>query len=496
LEWVADTQPRVVCMENAAELASDTYREYVEWWYSQLDALGYEGAIWLLRAQDYGTPQMRARTFVLAWPKGASWGERLRTPPRATHGHPGSEDVSRGRLLPWIRAFDRLNSGCCGGFGLFTCINLGNAFGSCATCVNGRNYEPAPNQTDAEIRVNLNPTNIKTTIKEKHGAPRIRSSPPVPATVEDAWEALHIDEARLGRYLSPTIRGGARASGPPSGLIEPAGATAWGSVDVWDPASVRAYVEQLQRMSIRDAAKLQDVPQWYKFCGSAIAAYRQIGNGIPVNLGRAVARHIVEALRGGTPAFAPEPMAARNHGLFEGLWPTEFVDPCAPYPGVIGWVEGHSEQAFRTLVLDQEARLARPLVDLQVYEQMRDQRQQIEPYVEHWVDIGGGTPEYIHDFDSTDEPPPGFPDLAYFDQWVQGQDLEIYNHYARLYEWSVLTDAIGRVPIHPASPFYEGYGQDRLHPILHQYRRRVIGQKKGARRDLVDLDAILTRLGL
>jgi site-specific DNA-cytosine methylase len=89
-------------------------------------------------------------------------------------------------------------------------------------------------------------------------------------------------------------------------MIEPDGASPWGDVDRYDPKAVKAYMSQLKRMSIRDAAKLQDVPQWYSFVGSPNQTYMQIGNGIPVNLGRAVARRVVEALRASTRSRWPD----------------------------------------------------------------------------------------------------------------------------------------------------------------------------------------------
>ena len=58
----------------------------------------------------------------------------------------------------------------------------------------------------------------------------------------------------------------------------------------------QAQLEELERMSVRDAAKLQDVPQWYGFEGSRAEAFWQIGMGVPVNLGRGVMVHVRRAM--------------------------------------------------------------------------------------------------------------------------------------------------------------------------------------------------------
>jgi site-specific DNA-cytosine methylase len=178
LEWIADAVPRVVVMENSIEITrKKSTVEYFDNWFRQLAHLGYEGTIWGLSSASFGTPQNRERAFVVCWPKGASWGAHLQAPPPPTHADPRSPAVKDGALLPWTRAFDRLNSGCCAGWALTSCVSLGNLEGSCSFCVDGINYEPAPNQSAEEIRADLSAADIAMVAPGTPGSRAFRRCP-------------------------------------------------------------------------------------------------------------------------------------------------------------------------------------------------------------------------------------------------------------------------------------------------------------------------------
>lgn len=463
LEWVADAQPRIVCLENSAQLADDPeYRAYTAWWLKQLRELGYEGTVWRLSAASYGTPQNRLRAWVVAWPSGAPWGQVLRSPPPETYGKPGSEGVRSGRLLPWTRVFDRLNSGCCAGWGLTTCVNLGNVEGSCIFCVDGINYQPAPNTTRDELRVEVTPRRAEAMASKIDGQRfKIEKFRPAVASVASAWRQLRGDERRLTEYLAPTVIK-RFSSGWEHGLLVPEGLGEWGDVDRGDPVAVKAWVSQLRGMGVRDAAKLQDVPQWYQFSGSRSQQLAQIGNGIPVNMGRAVARHLLRAL--GYTVPLPGSMAAGDldtyRGPTSGLWPLDRLDPCAGLTAPLGYVESTPElQRVPYREPTPQQRRQRPNVTRQAFEQQRPFRERVqrrvaaigadetrERHVPRQQRVGywkptpqSGTETYVHDWSwrpsRPRDAPPGFTDLQEFRAWVEGEDERVYEHYAKIYGW-------------------------------------------------------------
>lgn len=90
----------------------------------------------------------------------------------------------------------------------------------------------------------------------------------------------------------------------------------WGGMPVVDPEKPGATVDtkagrasgysqpilmthpEPRRLTPRECARLQSVPDWYFFCGSKSAAYRQIGNGVPVELARRIGAVLIGTDKG------------------------------------------------------------------------------------------------------------------------------------------------------------------------------------------------------
>ena len=58
----------------------------------------------------------------------------------------------------------------------------------------------------------------------------------------------------------------------------------------------RCHPEETRPLTVRESARIQTFPDNWIFAGSKLAAYKQIGNAVPVNLAHAVARRIVAFL--------------------------------------------------------------------------------------------------------------------------------------------------------------------------------------------------------
>jgi len=325
IEWVTHSRPRVVLMENVAGIKEGAHADFFAWWWGELAELGYEGVLWDLDAAAYGTPQPRKRTWFVLWPVGAPWGRVLRNPPPPTHGHPESQEVKAGHLMPWTRAFDRVTDGCCGGYGYYSCVNLGNLQRQCDGCIGGSNYQRAPGDTRDKP---LSARQLVRAVNQWKGHPGLLTED-APATVEGR---------SVTSYLHPTLTKH-HGKGQQLPVVQAFGALSHPAAQAGKvrhqmdaPTCEIDWLAQslqhaLRYMTPREAAKIMDVPQWYRFGGSDGQQVMQLGNGIAVNMGRAVTQHVLGALGHRLPR--PGSMAASGTS---GLWPLgERATMCASY---------------------------------------------------------------------------------------------------------------------------------------------------------------------
>lgn len=423
--WLARARPRVFAFENSARITTiPRFRAYFDEWWRAVREAGYVGTTWVLNAADYGTPQARLRAWVVGWRAGASEGLRLREAPPVTHAIPSDPRVAAGELLPWVRAFDRLASGCCGGYGLHSCRWAGNAWGQCETCTGAQgawpaNYAPATLLDEDELSENAR----AYLLRAKQGRARVWSYPPTPASPADAWR--EDEPERVSDYLSPAmVRNLMR--GLPHGLVTTEASPSAYDLDRDDPSAVRAYVETLRRMSVRSAATLMDVPAWYDFAGGRRAAYSQVGNGVPVCMGRAVARHLLAALGYEVPLAGSAAAVGRR-----GFWPMTHLDPCATFPGIQGYAGEYAPESAPEVAGDPRAR---PHADAGAWADDRARSAPSAAGAAAWdADTGAYAPPTGWRPSSADDVPPGFPDRAYFLGWLDGEDEETIARFEALY---------------------------------------------------------------
>ena len=388
LDWMCDLQPRIVCWENSPRLVTNTrYRKWLSTWQRQAKAIGYDSTVYCLRAANFGNPTQRERAFVVAWPAGASWGAALSGTPEGNYDQPGSAAVKKGQKLPWMPMVDRLTSGCCGGWGFVDCRYLGGFELECRTCVGGKNFAPAPNASGEHGRRGLKGVMVpvRGTTRSvpwykwvarnvtNNRQPRYDKYTPADArgaltSIAAGARDLELPGRRISAYLMRTVVPAfARRS---DGLLLPGGIPD-APYEGRPPRKpwTKAMLEQMQMMSVRDVAKLQDVPQWYELKGSRNQAIQQLGNGVPVNLGRGVIRHLRSALglnlrapwwelqKPATPRpiryqtreqimaapDAGELVPGQGAGIPDGLWPMDSMDMCFAVPQVVldpgGWHE-------------------------------------------------------------------------------------------------------------------------------------------------------------
>ena len=50
-------------------------------------------------------------------------------------------------------------------------------------------------------------------------------------------------------------------------------------------------------MTVKEYARIQDFPDWWEFTGSVSQKYQQIGNAVPVGMGKAIGKGLIEVIR-------------------------------------------------------------------------------------------------------------------------------------------------------------------------------------------------------
>jgi site-specific DNA-cytosine methylase len=434
LQHPPELRPKVVILENSAEIVRTArLRDYfLESVVPGFEAAGYEVVFWDLSSADYGDPQMRKRAFLVAWPKGAAWGQALRSAPTPTHGRPGSQAVLDGAVLPWVRGFDRLRSGCCGGYAQVDCVNLGNLGRSCETCFSVMGALPANYaQATSSDRRDLTPGEVDYMMRpksKKRREPRFTAHRPTDFGGAGAFTPLELKDRRVVEYLAQ-VPVANLSRGVPYGLVTTRPDLREVDVDLDDAEQLRAYLESMQRISVRMAAKIMSVPQWYVFEGTQSQQYKQVGNGIPLGLGCATASHVLAAL-----GFEPGPGALISQRDM-GLWPLDRLDPCADFPGITNY-PGELPTGAPLENPDLETR---PLPTPEAFARAREAAYFSDEALESWepgIDGDYRWEVVLATWQPGDpqEEPPGFPDWDYFLQFVSGEGDEVLRVLVEHYE--------------------------------------------------------------
>jgi DNA (cytosine-5)-methyltransferase 1 len=235
----------------------------------QLKRLAYSWDVRVVRSQDYGVPQRRARLILLASRHGAI------SLPQPTHG-PSEGPKLLDPLIPYRTAWDAIRH--------LPPLEAGQA------------HPAIPNHACA----GLNPLNLERMRHTPAGGDR-RDWPE--HLLLDCHRKLS-DEVRLdaeGNKKRDTsldhldVYGRVRKDQPASGLTTRCISLSNGRFGHPDPAQHRA-------LSVREAACLQTFPEDFVFHGALNSTARQVGNAVPVllaqRLGEQIGRHWVGVVEG------------------------------------------------------------------------------------------------------------------------------------------------------------------------------------------------------
>jgi DNA (cytosine-5)-methyltransferase 1 len=284
---VVALRPRWFVMENVPGLVSPAYRRILEAFYRALRRAGYSvDDPWTLNARDYGVPQERRRVFVV----GARRGEDLPTKPPIQPGVPtvadAVGDLVRLDRFRTLRERDSLH---------LTQSQLDSMLACQSRYVrrlNGWTRDPE-DLSDARA---WDPTRLTSIGLSVHSPDVIERFKALPRGDRDAVGRLpKLDPEKQ----APTLRAG---TGRDHGSFTSARPVHYSSPRV---------------ISVREAARLHGIPDWFGLHATKWHGFRQVGNAVPPLLARAVAKAIVAAAGVPVGRRVRSPMALGPDALLE-----------------------------------------------------------------------------------------------------------------------------------------------------------------------------------
>lgn len=259
LRFVGDLNPKWIVMENVTGITSVGNGKAVKEILSSLNRLGFNVETNILKAEDFGIPQERRRIFFV--------GNRLGLPiiwPQETHG---------ANLKPFVTVWD--------------------AISDLPKLKNGE----APNAPLAYASFPKNEYQFMLRAEESsvynHAAPKLAKINlermkyiPEGGSWRDIPFSLLPTGMKRARRCDHTKRYGRLKKDGLASTILTKCDLHWG-----------AYIHpnQDRTLTVREAARLQSFPDWFRFCGPRTEQYIQVGNAVPPLLGKILAETIIAA---------------------------------------------------------------------------------------------------------------------------------------------------------------------------------------------------------
>ena len=292
--FVREFQPKTFVFENVPGMLSMADGKVFQQILSVFGELGYAVTVKILFAAHYGAPQERWRLILL----GSKRAEIAH--PIPTHFAKGRANFRGGATLTF--QLDELQR-----VALQSAVTVGEAIGDLPPLAIGEGAEeiryvrPAKSLFARSIRnadgttfnhyaAKLAPQNIE---RMKHVPPggSWRDIPHdlLPAGMQKARKSDHTK--RYGRLHPDKLAGTVLTKCDPH----------WGTVFL--PTQDRA-------LTVREAARFQTFPDHYRFLGSRVSQYEQVGNAVPVVMAAAIARAIRAHLSSRTEPSTTESLVA------------------------------------------------------------------------------------------------------------------------------------------------------------------------------------------
>ncbi|CAM5796199.1 DNA cytosine methyltransferase [Brevibacillus borstelensis] len=266
LRFVEAFRPKMVLMENVAELAQAYQQGYTEIILGKLSELGYYAEYDRLLAAEYGVPQMRRRAFFLATMSGTS-----NLFPSPSHGEGNKKyDLFNLDIAPFVTVWDAISD-------LPSITHEG-----------GAHVMPYPSEPLTYYQILMRPDNNQ--LLHNHIARKL--------THVQYSRIASIKEGQGFNDLPEELKPKSGYSGAYGRLWRDKPAptiTCW----VFHPGSGRfSHPLDTRVITIREAARIQSFDDSFVFTGSYNEQARQVGNAVPPLLAKKIALQFKAVLEG------------------------------------------------------------------------------------------------------------------------------------------------------------------------------------------------------
>jgi len=233
--FVKAFRPRVFLMENVPGILWERHKPYLEKFYEEGEKAGYHVmSPVILDARDFGVPQRRKRVFILGVRDSADIQEFV-WPPKGTHFAPGKAGEGQ---QTWV-----------------SCKHV---------------FRPVKGNDENDLHMNHGPDLVNA----------FRNTPPNGGSRKDSGRVLPCHQKHDGHK-------------DVYGRIDPDVSAPTMTTACINPSKGRfVHPTEHHGITLRQAARIQTFPDSFTFFGGLTAAGRQIGNAVPVELGKYLIQYI------------------------------------------------------------------------------------------------------------------------------------------------------------------------------------------------------------
>ena len=287
--FVEEFSPKTFVFENVPGLLSMADGAIFEKILQVFNDLGYQLSVKILFGPHYGIPQERWRLILL----GSVFGEIEH--PQPTHFAKGRANFRGGGSLT-------LQQEAANAARLIPAVTVGDAIRDLPRLTMGEGAEEVGYTSDAASQYALrlrNPDGVTfnhfAAKLSKQNIERMRHVPPGGSWRDIPHELLPrgMQQARKSDH---TKRYGRLSFNGLSGTVLTKCDPHWGTVFLPD---------QDRTLSVREAARLQSFPDSYRFLGSRVSQYVQVGNAVPVLMAAAIASAVRSHLESNVTVATP-----------------------------------------------------------------------------------------------------------------------------------------------------------------------------------------------